>query len=245
MAPGPDPYTVLGLPRDATADQIAQARRRLSREFHPDVNPAPGAAARFDEVQQAYQQLTGARPERDRARDNPARDDRGRARVVRDPGGGYGFATEASPGLFIQPTRVDFGRLTPARPSADAKITLAWTGAPPARLESTPGSDWWASLGAEQPATSCVVFYLRAHAHAGTPGGRQQAQFAVIFDDATLTVELTAEIEGEFAPGSRPDFTPRPQPGGGRLSFVSAELQAWLVVVMALAVVLLVIATSS
>jgi DnaJ domain len=256
MAPGSDPYTVLGLPRDATAGQIAQARRRLSREFHPDVNPAPGAAARFDEIQQAYQQLAGARPERDparddrarddSARDDPARDDRGRARVVRDPGGGYGFATEASPGLFIQPTRVDFGRLTPARPSADAKITLAWTGAPPSRLESTPGSGWWASLGSEQPATSCIVFYLRAHAHAGIPGGRQQAQFAVIFDDATLTVQLTAEIQGEFPPGLQPDFTPLPQLGaGGRLSIVSAELQAWLVVILALVVVLLAISLSS
>jgi DnaJ domain len=251
MAPGSDPYTVLGLPRDATAGQIAQARRRLSREFHPDVNPAPGAAARFDEIQQAYQQLAGARPERDRARDDrasddSARDNRGRARLVRDPGGGYGFATEASPGLFIQPTRVDFGRLTPTRPSADAKITLAWTGAPPSRLESTPGSGWWASLGSEQPATSCIVFYLRAHAHAGTPRGRQQAQFAVIFDDATLTVQLTAEIQGEFPPGLQPDFTPLPQLGaGGRLSIVSAELQAWLVVILALVVVLLAISIGS
>jgi hypothetical protein len=255
MTSGPDPYTVLGLPRDATADQIAQARRRLSREFHPDVNPEPGAAARFDEVQQAYQQLTAARPgpgqARDsqtregRARDSQARDDRGRARVVRDPGGGYGFATEASPGLFLQPTRVDFGRLTPARPSADAKITLAWTGAPPARLESTPGSGWWASLGSEQPATSCIVFYLRAHAHAGTGRGRQQARFTVIFDDATLTVELAAEIQGEFPPDLQPDFTPLLPPAGGRLSFVSPELQAWLVVILALVVVLLVISVSS
>jgi hypothetical protein len=241
MAPGADPYTVLGLPRGATADQIAQARRRLSREYHPDVNPAPGAAARFDEVQQAYRQLSAARPE-------PVRpgDDQGRARVVRDPGGGYGFATEASPGLFLQPTLVDFGHLTPARPGADARVTLAWTGAAPGRLETSPGGEWWASLGVEQPATSCIVFYLRAHAHGGTRSGRQEGQFTVVFDDTTLTVQLTAEIEGDFAPDSRPDFTPRPAAGaGGRLSFVSAELQAWLVVILVLVIALLIIATSS
>jgi hypothetical protein len=239
MALGSDPYAVLGVSRDASDDQIAQARRRLSREFHPDVNPAPDAAARFDEVQRAYHRLSAARREYDRARDEP-----GRTRVVRDPGGGYGSATEASPGIFIQPTSVDFGRLTPTRPRANAKVTVAWTGAPPARLESTPGSEWWANLGSEQPATSCIVFYLRAHAHAGTRNGRQQAQFTVIFDDTTLTVQLRAEIQGEFPPGSRPDFTPRPQPGtGGRMAAVSAELRAWLVVILALVVLLLVIAT--
>jgi DnaJ domain len=237
MALGSDPYAVLGVPRDASDDQIARARRRLSREYHPDVNPAPDAAARFAEVQRAYDQLSAARPEYDRTHD-----ERGRTRVARDPGGGYGSATEASPGLFIQPTSVDFGRLTPTRPRANAKVTVAWTGPPPARLESTPGSGWWANLGAEQPATSCVVFYLRAHAHAGTPNGRQQAQFTVIFDDTTLTVQLRAEIFGEFPPGSQPDFTPRPQPGtGGRLSALPAELQAWVVTVLALVILLLVI----
>jgi hypothetical protein len=240
MVLGSDPYAVLGVPRDASAEQIARARRRLSREFHPDVNPAPDAAARFAEIQQAYQQLSAARPEYGRARDEP-----GRTRVVRDPGGGYGSATEAAPGIFLQPTSVDFGRLTPGQPQANAKVTLAWTGAPPARLESTPGSEWWASLGSEQPATSCIVFYLRAHAHAGTPAGHQQAQFTVIFDDTTLTVQLRAQIEGEFPADSRPDFTPRSQPGaGGRLSAVSAELRAWLVVICALIALLLIIATS-
>jgi hypothetical protein len=240
MALGSDPYAVLGVPRDASDDQIAQARRRLSREYHPDVNPAPDAAARFDEIQQAYHRLSAARPECDRARD-----EQGRTRVVRDPGGGYGSATEASPGIFIQPASVDFGCLTPTRPCANAKITLAWTGAPPARLESTPGSEWWAKLGSQQPATSCVVFYLRAHAHAGTRNGRQHAQFTVIFDDTTLTVPLTAEIQGEFPPGSMPDFPPLLQPGTeGRMSAVSAGLQAWLVVIFALVILLLVIATS-
>jgi hypothetical protein len=106
---------------------------------------------------------------------------------------------------------VDFGRLTPEQPRADAKVTIAWTGASPGRMESAQGSEWWANLGSEQPATSCIVFYLRAHAHAGTRNGRQHAQFTVIFDDTTLTVPLAAEIQGEFPPGSRPDFTPRPQ----------------------------------
>jgi DnaJ domain len=257
MALGPDPYAVLGVPRDASDDQIERARRRLSREYHPDVNPAPDAAARFDEVQQAYRRLSAGHgvpvpsPGRARDRDQPGRDQRdqdqrGRTRVMRDPGGGYGSATEASPGIFIQPAAVDFGRLTPGRPRADAKVTVAWTGAPPARLESSHGSEWWASLGSEQPAKSCVVFYLRAHAHGGTPNGRERAEFTVVFDDTTLTVQLTAEIAGEFPPGSRPDFTPRQPPGAdGRGPVLPAEVQAWLLVMLALLILLVAVVVSS
>ena len=72
-----DPYAVLGVPRDASADQIGQARRRLSREYHPDVNPAPDAAARFDEVQRAFDLLSdpAARSRYDRAHDEQAAGD--------------------------------------------------------------------------------------------------------------------------------------------------------------------------
>jgi molecular chaperone DnaJ len=51
MTAGFDPYAVLGVSRDATGEQIAQARHQLVRRYHPDLNPAPDAAARFDEVQ--------------------------------------------------------------------------------------------------------------------------------------------------------------------------------------------------
>jgi hypothetical protein len=237
---GSDPYAVLGVPRDASDEQIAQARRRLSREFHPDVNPAPGSAARFDEIQQAYRRLSTARL----SNTGPTGDERGRARVMRDPGGGYGSATESSPGIFLQPTVVDFGRLTPARPSGDVKVTVAWTRADPARLESSPGTGWWANLGCVQSATSCVVFTLRAHAHAGTRNGRRHAQFTVLLDDATLTVDLTAEIQGEFPPGPGPDFTPLLQPDdGARQADMAVKLFIRLSVCLALLVVLVLLAT--
>jgi hypothetical protein len=75
----------------------------------------------------------------------------------------------------------------------------------------------------------------------GTPNGRQQAQFTVIFDDTTLTVRLTAEIQGEFAPGSRPDFTPLPQPGpDSPRPSAPFERRLWLVMLSALGIVLLV-----
>lgn len=53
-----DYYTILGVSRDATKDDIRSAHRRLARELHPDVNKAPDAAARFAKVQEAYDVLS-------------------------------------------------------------------------------------------------------------------------------------------------------------------------------------------
>jgi molecular chaperone DnaJ len=54
-----DPYQVLGVARDADADEIKRAYRRLARELHPDANPDdPAAEARFKEVAVAYEVLS-------------------------------------------------------------------------------------------------------------------------------------------------------------------------------------------
>lgn len=53
-----DYYSILGVPRDASADTIKKAYRRLARELHPDVNPDPAAQDRFKEVTAAYEVLS-------------------------------------------------------------------------------------------------------------------------------------------------------------------------------------------
>src|SRR3954449_681449 len=53
-----DYYQVLGVSRDADADELQQAYRRLARQNHPDVNRDPGAEERFKEVNEAYQVLS-------------------------------------------------------------------------------------------------------------------------------------------------------------------------------------------
>jgi DnaJ-class molecular chaperone len=58
MAKAKDYYEVLGVKRDASADEIRSAYRKLARQYHPDVNKSPDAAKRFSEVQEAYDVLS-------------------------------------------------------------------------------------------------------------------------------------------------------------------------------------------
>jgi curved DNA-binding protein len=58
MAGERDFYDILGVPRNASQDDIQRAYRRLAREYHPDVNHDPGAEERFKEVSEAYDVLS-------------------------------------------------------------------------------------------------------------------------------------------------------------------------------------------
>ncbi len=55
-----DYYDVLGVRRDATADQVKAAYRKLARKYHPDVNKAADAPAKFKEATEAYEVLSDA-----------------------------------------------------------------------------------------------------------------------------------------------------------------------------------------
>lgn len=52
-----DYYTVMGLARDASAEDIKRAYRKLSRKYHPDVSKEKNAEARFKELGEAYEVL--------------------------------------------------------------------------------------------------------------------------------------------------------------------------------------------
>ena len=54
---GRDYYTVLGLERGASQEEIKKAYRRLALRFHPDKNKEPGAEERFKEIAEAYEVL--------------------------------------------------------------------------------------------------------------------------------------------------------------------------------------------
>ena len=52
-----DYYGVLGVDRDADADTIKRAYKRLARKYHPDVSKEADAETRFKEVGEAYDVL--------------------------------------------------------------------------------------------------------------------------------------------------------------------------------------------
>ena len=56
--PNKDYYEILGVSRDATAEEIKQSYRRLAKKYHPDTNPAPDATERFKEINEAYEVLS-------------------------------------------------------------------------------------------------------------------------------------------------------------------------------------------
>jgi len=52
-----DYYQIMGVGRDAPADDIKRAYRKLARKYHPDVSKEKDAEARFKEVGEAYEVL--------------------------------------------------------------------------------------------------------------------------------------------------------------------------------------------
>ena len=58
MAKKRDYYTVLGVNRDASDDDIKKAYRKLARQYHPDVNKKPDAEKKFKEINEANEVLS-------------------------------------------------------------------------------------------------------------------------------------------------------------------------------------------
>jgi curved DNA-binding protein len=53
-----DYYKTLGVARDATAEDLKKALRKLARKYHPDVSKETDAQLRMQEVNEAYAVLS-------------------------------------------------------------------------------------------------------------------------------------------------------------------------------------------
>jgi molecular chaperone DnaJ len=83
-----DYYEILGVPRDASTEDLKSAFRRLARQHHPDVSKSPDAEERFKEINEAYGVLSDA--------DKRAAYDRFGHAGVRGPSGGVDFTVDFS-----------------------------------------------------------------------------------------------------------------------------------------------------
>jgi len=57
MASVKDYYEILGVPRDASDEDVKKAFRRLAFQYHPDHNKESGAEEQFKQINEAYQVL--------------------------------------------------------------------------------------------------------------------------------------------------------------------------------------------
>ena len=123
--PGPDPYRLLGVARQATNAQITQAWRRRARAEHPDARPwDAGAPARFRALAGAYALLSD--PGRRAAYDQAARVPEPAPRAPRPAAGTAVRVTVLSPP----------GPRPAAVPGAPLRAGPVWVeapGAPPGR----------------------------------------------------------------------------------------------------------------
>jgi DnaJ-class molecular chaperone len=88
-----DPYTVLGVGRDASDNEIKRAYRKLAKKLHPDLNPGKKAIeTQFKEVTAAYDFLSDGqkRARYDRGEIGPDGAEKMRFRPGADPFGGAG-----------------------------------------------------------------------------------------------------------------------------------------------------------
>lgn len=123
-----DPYTTLGVSREASPDEIKSAFRKLARQYHPDVNPNnPEAEEKFKEISTAYGILSD--PEKKAQFDRFGRVDDSGGFAGGNPndyfqGAGFGDLFEAFFG-GQQATRPRNGQRDGEDIRAEAVITLA------------------------------------------------------------------------------------------------------------------------
>ena len=207
-----DPYTVLGVPKSSSEDDIKKAFRRQAKVLHPDRNTSdPKAKDKFAELNSAYEILGDAKKRKQF--DSGEIDAEGKPRFQGFPGGGAGFGGAgfggARPGAGAGPFGGNFDAsdifaefFRGGMGGADARTTRRRTPAPGADLKvvasisltdaikgtttriSMPGGR---NLDVSIPAgvTDGKVIRLKRQGHPSAEGG--------VHGDALITIRVTQD----------------------------------------------------
>ena len=117
-----DYYELLGVDRNASADDIKRAFRQLARQLHPDTNPDPAASEQFKLVAQAYEVLSD--PEKRSRYDRFGADGVGTAAGGDPFGFGGGGINDIFEQFFGGQSPFGGGRRGPAGPPRGADLEL-------------------------------------------------------------------------------------------------------------------------
>ncbi|WP_435159193.1 molecular chaperone DnaJ [Amycolatopsis sacchari] len=125
-----DYYGILGVPKNASDQEIKRAYRKLARELHPDVNPAEDAQQKFSEVTTAYEVLSD--PQKRKIVDlggDPLDNGAGARGGGGDPFAGFGGLGDIMDAFFGAATGAGRGRGPRSRvqPGSDALIRISLT----------------------------------------------------------------------------------------------------------------------
>lgn len=196
-----DYYELLGVSRNATADEIRRAYRRLARQFHPDVNKSPDAATRFAEINEAYEVLSDAKKRKTYDQfghtrvgaAGPGGFGGGRVRWSDFAGGPGGFETgRAGPGIDPDDLGSLFEQMFSGRGGPSPFAGPGHAAAPPQR-----GSDLQHEL---------TISFLTA-----ARGGQEQLHLRQQGSDERISVKIPPGIES----GAKLRIKGKGQPGPG------------------------------
>jgi curved DNA-binding protein len=120
-----DYYSVLGVSKGASEEEIKKAFKKLARKYHPDINKEKGAEDKFKEINEAYTVLSD--PEKRSFYDSYGKSG-GSSWKGPPPGSGFGGNSDFSDffqQLFGNMGRGGFGDLFESRPAQASEVSLS------------------------------------------------------------------------------------------------------------------------
>ena len=217
-----DYYQVLGVGRNATQPEVQRAYRKLARQFHPDVNKAKDAEARFKELTEAYEVLKdpekrgkydqlGANWKEGQSFTPPPDWDAAQGPGNHGDGGGFRFHGSGAPGDFSDFFEAFFGRgAAGGRNPLEEMLRQGGDGGRGAP-GSGPGFQGQFQDGGGQTIESELTISLAEACSGGTRQLRLQADGAGAAPPRTLEVKIpkgvtdgsTIRLKGQGVPGGR------------------------------------------